>query len=143
MQPFRVEPNMPAQAYDTYGIVMPKTTHTRVATCEEVECAAHINGWLTKLDVGTEQGVQRAKYIIDHSGRHWTAEQAGGLVTFTFPAGQQCFAEHRVPLDRPPLYTVKRGDWRTGAPAHPVSTEEWLNRFGDNQANLAKIHEKG
>jgi hypothetical protein len=38
---------------------------------------------------------------------------------------------------------VKRGDWRTSAPAHPVSTEEWLNRFGDNQANLAKIHEKG
>ncbi len=143
MQPFRIEPNLPARAYDTYGIVMPKQTHTRVATCAEVECSAHVHGWLTKVDVGTEIGQQRARYIIDHSGRHWTAEQNGGLVTFTFPPGQTCFAEHRVPRDEAPLYTIKHGDWRTYARPASVGTEEWLNKFGENQDVLAKLHNRG
>jgi hypothetical protein len=143
MQPFRIEPNQPASAYDTYGIVMPKETHTRVASCHEVDCEAYARGWMTKVDVGTEIGVKRARYIIDHSGRTWTAEQAGGLVTFTFPPGQECFAEHRVALERDPLYTIKRGDWRTYGSGSPVSTEEWLNRFGENQATLKQLHDRG
>lgn len=163
MQPFRIEPNGRPSDYDTYGIVTPKSTHTRVGTCEEVDtrctsrtvdeqgnvlwscpemhCGPHAHGWLTKVDVGTEPGQQRARYIIDHSGRRWTAEQNGGLVTFTFPAGQQCFAEHRVSLERDPLYTIRSGDWRSLGRPTAVSTEEWLNRFGENQANLAKIHQ--
>lgn len=130
---------LPARAYDTYGIVMPKGTHTRVATCQEVECGAHAYGWMTKLDVGTEIGVKRARYIIDHSGRHWTAEQNGGLVTFTFPPGQQCFAEHRVALEKEPLYTLKHGSMRPDV----ISGQEWLDRFGTNQQALAYIQEQG
>lgn len=143
MQPFRIEPNGRPSDYDTYGIVQPRSTHTRVGTCEEVECGANAYGWITKVDVGTPIGQQRARYIIDHSGRHWTSEQDGGLVTFTFPPGQQCFAEHRVSLEREPLFTIKHGDYRTSARPSAVSTEEWLNRFGENQATLAKIVEAG
>jgi hypothetical protein len=65
------------------------------------------------------------------------------LVTFTFPPGQECFAEHRVSLERDPLYTIKRGDWRTYGAGSPVSTEEWLNRFGENQATLKQLHDRG
>ena len=143
MQPFRIEPNLPARAYDTYGIVQPKRTHTRPATCQEVECGAYAYGWMTKVDVGTEIGQKRARYIIDHSGRRWTAEQNGGLVTFTFPAGQRCFAEHRVSLEREALFTVRSGDWRVSTRSTAVSAEEWINRFGENQATLAKIHQEG
>lgn len=138
MQPFRVEPNGNPREYTTYGIVMPKSSHTRSATCRETDCKAYARGWMTKVDVGTEIGQQRARYIIDHSGRKWTAKQEGGLVTFTFPPGQQCFAEHRVSLERDPLYTIAPGDWRaTGRPT-VVGTEEWINRFGENQNVLAK-----
>jgi hypothetical protein len=136
-----IEPNMPSHLYDTYGLISPKTTHTRVATCAEVDCEAMANGWVTKVDVGTEQGQARARYIVDHSGRAWTAEQDGGLVTFTFAAGQTCFAEHRVTLERDPFFTVKRGDYRTRGLPHVVGAQEWVDRFGTNQEHLKKTIE--
>lgn len=131
--------------YDTYGLISPKQTHTRVATCAEVECEAHIHGWVTKVDVGTEIGVQRARYIIDHSGRTWTSKQEGGLVTFTFPASQECFREHRVTLNREPIYTVMHGDHRQtrDGVASPVGSDEWVDRFANNQINLEELFKRG
>lgn len=136
-----IEPNLPASMYTTYGIIAPKKTHTRPATCEEVECDAMKFGWLTKIDVGTEIGVKRARYIIDHSGRHWTAKQDGGLVTFTFPPGQKCFAEHRVTLERDPIFTMKSGDFRSHNRAESVGVEQWIDRFASNQERLKHIIE--
>jgi hypothetical protein len=136
-----IEPNMPSHLYDTYGLVSPKSTHTRVGTCAEVDCAAMANGWTTKVDVGTEIGQERARYIVDHSGRAWTMEQVGGLVTFTFAPGQECFAEHRVPLERDPFYTIKRGDHRLPGRPNVVDPQEWINRFGTNQEHLKKTIE--
>ena len=155
-----IEPNGPTQAYDTYGVVAPKRTHTRAAMCEEMagqcvnyahpenpchemHCGAWAHGWQTLCDVSTEIGQRRARYIIDHSGRHWTAKQDGGMVTFTFPPGQQCFAEHRVALDREPLFTLKRGDWRTYARPRVVDGSEWLDRFANNQIKLKETHDRG
>ena len=136
----RITPLGQSREYDTYGIIMPVETHTRPATCAEVECGAQLRGWKTMVDVGTEIGQKRARYIIDHSGRHWTAEQDGFLVTFSFPPGQTCFAEHRVSLEREELYTISRGDWRSNSSGQPVGVQEWLNRFGENQETLAKVH---
>lgn len=138
-----IEPNGPSRLYDTYGVIAPKATHTRPATCEEIECGAHIHGWQTKIDVGTEIGQKRARYIIDHSGRRWTAEQNGGLVTFTFPPGQKCFGEHRVAIGREPFFTIKRGDYRTYARPRVVEGSEWIDRFANNQINLKQSHDRG
>lgn len=137
-----IEPNLPSNLYTTFGIIAPKRTHTRPATCAEVECEAMKFGWMTKVDVGTDIGVQRARYIIDHSERHWTSQQNGGLVTFTFPPGQKCFAEHRVTLERDPIFTMKKGHIGDAyARAEPVSTDQWMDRFGSNQERLKSIIE--
>lgn len=146
-----IEPNMPLRAYDTYGVTSP---HTRVAKCSEVSapctacpewhCGAHAHGWQTMCDVGTEIGQKRARYIIDHSGRHWTAVQDGGLVTFSFAPGQECFAEHRVALEQEPLFTLKRGHINDRhARPRVVDGPEWLERFALNQIKLKESHDRG
>lgn len=148
-----IEPNGPSRAYDTYGVIAPKATHTRKALCAEVNqpcascpewhCGATMHGWQTMCDVATEIGQRRARYIIDHSERRWTAEQDGGLVTFTFPPGQQCFADHRIALDREPLFTLKRGDYRTHVRPAIIDGSEWIDRFANNQIKLKETHDRG
>jgi hypothetical protein len=112
--PFRLEPRMPAHAYTTYELIRPRSTHYRPATCAEVSCAAYANGWRTTLDVSTPMGARQANYIRLQSGRRFTVREfpPSGAVEFTFPAGQQCFAAHRLPLEREPLYVVRGGDHR-------------------------------
>jgi hypothetical protein len=109
----RVDPSGPSAAYRTYGAVVPRQTHTRAATCAEVECDAMAHGWITTVDVATPLGQRQANYIRLKSGRHFTATAMHNLVSFTFPAGQTCFAEHRVPLERPPVLYTRPGDWRS------------------------------
>ena len=146
-EPFRIEPKMPAHAYKTYAISSPITSHTRPARCEEVNCPNYINGWRTVVATQTDLGVQQAKYIEDQSGRHYTKEMAPLFQTiYTFPAGQQCFAQHRVPLHREPLYVVRDGDHRgnpTGVRRVHAKPEHWVEDFASHQAELSNEIEKG
>lgn len=163
---FQLTPLLRLDRYDTYGIVQPKKTHFRPAKCAEVtrrctailkgskdkntevfcgepHCGPFTHGWQTLIDVSTSIGRQRAKYIIDHSGRHWTAKQAGTAVTFTFAEGQQCFEEHQIPLERPALFTFKQQHSQTTARPRIIDGTEWLDRFGENQINLKEQIERG
>jgi hypothetical protein len=140
----RVAPAMPANAYQTYQAVRPRSTHSRPASCGEVDCKAYLNGWKTVVDVSTSIGRARASYVRLKSGRHFTASQNGTLVTFTFPAGQKCFAEHRVNVDRPTIYLRRGGDWRATT-IEPVILDErdWVDDFANHQATLADAIERG
>lgn len=145
--PFRLEPGAGAQHYKTYSILQPKSTHTRVVRCEDVECAAYQHGWKTTLDVSTSLGTQQAQFITRRSGRKYTLEQTGSQLTFTFPQGQQCFSEHRVKVDRPALYVVRGGDHR-GNPAgiRPVqhtSPDNWVDDFANHQQRVADARKRG
>lgn len=161
-----IAPQMESHRYDTYGVVMPKATHTKVIKCEAVttqcsyvrqdesgaiqarcpffHCTAWAHGWITTVDVSTALGQQQARYIIDHCGRHWTSRQNGHMVSFHFPENQQCFAEHRVPLEREPLFTFKNvHQYAPGERAMVINGFEWLERFGENQLKLKEIQDKG
>src|SRR6476620_8795741 len=96
--PFRLPPAMGPEAYKTYEIRSPLATHYRDATCAEVDCEASAYGWRTTVDVGTELGRKQANYIRLLSARSFTVVENGTLVSFTFPAGQACFVEHKVPV---------------------------------------------
>lgn len=93
-------------------------------TCENANCEAHRKGWVSVLDVTTEDGAWQATFIKERSGRkfyEWSgtnaleealklqasgditvteplramlAQLAPGLVVFVFPPGQQCFRIH-------------------------------------------------
>lgn len=143
---FRVQPVGPAVAYQTFRIAAPLHSHTRSGTCQEVECEAFRNGWRSVIDTGTALGTEQARYIANRSDRRYSMEQNGTVVTFTFPAGQQCFADHRVPLERPAAFLIRNGDWRgnpTGVPPVRVGSVEWVERFSERLDAIEQRQKRG
>lgn len=170
----RFPPGLPVSAMQTYALASPARTHYRPATCAEVECEAWRVGWATVVDEGTGLGQQQAAYIRatmhdmakpgrPADGQRWYSESreshpmqdgtgspAGaidGLTTFTFPAGQPCFAAaaHQVPLERPCLYLVRGGDWRanTGLIRRHNTAEAWADDLHTTTDRLLELHERG
>lgn len=144
----RIQPALPATDVKTYAIAAPVETHFRPATCGEVDCAAHRSGWKTTVDVGTDLGRGQAHYIRTESGRRFTEESlTGTLVTFYFEAGQRCFAQHQVRLDRPEIFLVRDGDWRgnprgTETRIHATG-EDWVDDFATHQERVADQIRRG
>ncbi len=155
---FRIEPKMPAYAYTTFAIASPISTHFRKGTCDEAGCLAHRHGWKTTVDETSDLGQGQAHYIRASSGRRFVETHTEtGLTEFTFEAGQKCFSEHSVPLDRPEVYGKFAGDHRlhersdlAGRPwdweraryhgqlvVH--SSDSWVNEFGDHQDRIARV----
>jgi hypothetical protein len=148
-QPFRIAPTAPVQAMKTYEVSSPLATHTRPATCAEVECDGIRFGWESLIDERTELGQRQAHYIRKESGRTFSEVKTAGMPTrFTFPAGQRCFASdtHRVSLERPALYIVRGGDWR-GNPAGERMTharpEHWVEDSATHLDMLATRRQRG
>lgn len=101
----------PLQAMQTYSIASPIATHFRKATCEEADCEALKYGFKFEVDEKTDRGQAQAHYFRTAAGRKCTEHRTeNGMTVFLFEAGQQCFQEHQVPLDRPALYVVRGGD---------------------------------
>lgn len=143
---FRLQPQMSPQAYKTYQITAPRATHYRKGTCEEAECQQYRNGWITRIDEVTDLGARQARYIRKQSGRKFTeARSPVGLTTFSFPAGQSCFKEHQVPLERDPLYVVKQGDYRaySGTPMLHKRPDDWVDDFANHQDKIKTAIERG
>lgn len=155
MDPFglnRAAPQLPEHAMKTYALSAPIATHRRSASCDEVRCERKANGWRTLLDVSVPAHAAAANWIRLHSGLHYSVEQNGDAVTFTFPAGQNCFdgagGRHTVPLEREPFYVVREGDWRTSsrrrmATALRLDVEDWLDSFATHQERLANAQHAG
>lgn len=145
----RIPPLGPVQAYKTYQIVSPINTHFRPATCAEVECQAHTHGWKTVVDERTEMGSKQAYYIRKESGRKYREDKdlSQGLTLFVFEAGQRCFAQHTVRLDREEVYFTRAGDWRGNPSPHSLykhtRPEFWLEDFQENLARIRKDSDNG
>ena len=137
----RVQPQGPPQVYKTYEVTKPLSTHFRTGTCEEAGCLAHRHGWQTAVDEATELGQRQAYYIRRLSGRRFTERRTEvGLTAFAFEAGQRCFREHKVSLERPELYVVRGGDWRhLGRPHQHSGPDAWVNDFGAHQDRIARV----
>lgn len=137
----RVEPDLPPRLMKTYGVSAPIPTHWRQASCAEVNCPDYQNGWKTVLDVSIPQQASLADYITHKSGRKFKAQRDGRdtKVVFIFYPEQTCFkaADHRVPLERDPLFVVRDGDYRGyGATKLFKKPEDWVDDFANHQLNL-------
>jgi hypothetical protein len=137
-----------AEHYKTFQIASPISTHTREATCEEVECAQYLRGWAMKIDLGTPLGQKQAYYIKHQSGRKYrVVGQADGLVHLEFAPNQPCFQQHRTKLDRPEIYRVRGGKGRENPLRTPTRThkkpEFWLEEFSEHQSRVNAAREKG
>lgn len=139
-QPFRIQPQLPVQAFQTYQLYSPVATHYRTGTCEEAHCRAYHKGWQTTVNETAELGQKQAHYIRKQSGRKYTETNENGFTTFVFEAGQKCFAQHKVPLEREPHYIVKGGDWRgnpTGMRLKHTRADDWVDDFANHQDRIA------
>lgn len=140
---FRVDPKLPPQHMKTYQIVAPQSTHYRPGTCAEADCRHHREGWVSIIDEGNDLGAKQAYYIRNQSGRHFKEDrnQAPGLTAFIFEAGQTCFQQHQIRLDKPELFLVRGGDWRGNPvgdqPRVHASADDWVDDFGNHQQQLA------
>lgn len=142
-----IEPVGPVNAYQTYAITNPTATHTRPATCAEVECEHYLKGWVTQLDLTTTLGIRQAKYITEKSGRSFTVDgRRPPFCVFTFPAGQRCFRAHRVPLERQPIFRRRDGDTRgnpTGLVVVHRHAEDWRDDMGEHLEKIKELRERG
>lgn len=147
----RITPGLGAQHYKTYRIWRPATPqYWRPATCAQVDCEPHRHGWTTSVDERTELGQRQAWYIRSASARSFSEHRDdAGLTVFTFAAGQSCFRsdEHKVAVEREPLYLVRGGDWRgnpAGIPARAhVRPSEWVEDFAEHQDKIHTVRERG
>lgn len=135
---------VPQQAMQTFAIVKPRATHYRPATCAEVECAPHVNGWSTLLLAGSDDlafvVTQVCAGLVDGHRRHFTQEPApDGMVRLTFPAGQACFgtSQHTVDVERDPVFLVRPGDGRS----NPVSATG--SRYASPERDIALAQRAG
>jgi hypothetical protein len=143
---FRIEPLRDAGHYKTFTMRKPFSTHWRQASCEEVGCVNYLNGWQTIVPAGSDHAdlIRSLRYRY-----HYTERAAdGGLVEFTFPAGQQCFSAsaHRQPVQREPLFLITGGDYRgnpAGVPATELRVEQWIDDFATHQDKIADAVRKG
>lgn len=139
----------PVHTMRTFQIDQPLKTHFRAARCAEVECPAWRSGWRMGYDLGDPERAAAARWIRDKSGRSYTyvitGEPPAQKVTFTFPAGQECFTTHRVPLDREPFYVVRGGDFR-GNPQRLRQRENadtFIDRWASDLDKLSEVRERG
>lgn len=146
----RISPQGPPELYKTYQVLRPISTHTRPATCAEVDCPNFLQGWRSTFDVSTDLGKRQARYVREHSGRRFEVEDVPApgqpLLVLVFPAGQQCFTAHRVALERTPIFRIKGGDWRgnpRGLPTVTRSPSDWMDDFATHQNELAEAIRKG
>lgn len=146
--PNRLNPAMPARAYQTFQILAPKKTHTVEASCEDVECEQYARGWRMKIDLQTDLGQRQAHYIKHLSGRAYkVVSQRDGLVELEFAPNQPCFQQHRKRNELPEKYLVKGGDHRGNPLKTPTRVhkkpEFWVEEFAENQDRIARAIEKG
>ena len=108
-----------------YKASRPLPTHWRKATCQEVDCEQYLLGWQTIVDITTDLGKKQYNYIVNSSGRKGSGNQKGNLVTFTFTPEQNCFKEHKLPLERNPILTVQND--RGSMSMEPTQWKDHLN----------------
>lgn len=111
-------------------------------------CHWHQKGFEISTDTSTDIGIARAQYLTRHAGRRFTRIDIPGstVVVFQFPAGQQCFTEHYLPLEREAFYSTRIGDDRIpGTPGNRRlwTRDDWLDNFANHQNMVAERRKAG
>ena len=128
--------------YNPFGkvfrIFRPLETHWRTARCEEVDCPHYLMGWQTKIDDSAAFGKEQALYVRHKSGRRFLEQRDGTMTTFTFHPEQQCFREHKLPLDQDPYFIV--GQNHRGQAIEP---ERWKEDWNETSYQFSKAKKEG
>jgi hypothetical protein len=136
------------QDYKTYAIRSPLGTHSRRATCAEVNCEAFQNGWtIPKANLS-----DRDIHLIRQSGRQYQEVYGNDYGVgegrfFVFAPGQPCFRfqSHRVSLDRDPFFFVGRGylGLNTHTARQHRKADDWRDDMAQHLDGIRTIRERG
>ncbi len=142
----RIVPGLDPRFFRTFRVSAPLGTHWRPATCDEVDCPNYLNGWRTIVPANSDHA--ELVRSLKNRYRFTEAPQDGGLVAFTFPAGQFCFEarNHRIRLDRLETFIRLGGDWRgnpTGERVVHSGPEPWLDDMQENLEGVRRRAEQG
>jgi hypothetical protein len=138
---FRMPTALPVTAMQTHVIAAPLATHWRTATCEEVQCAAYLNGWKLALTGLDEGDIWQAR----NCGRRYVEVPDDGGPVLVFEPGQPCFktSKHRIRTDRPELFVVRGGDHRGNPLKIPDQRFSGPDAWQDHMAtHLEKIQNR-
>ncbi len=139
----RLQPKLPPHRRVTYAAET-GPGHFTPASCEEVDCSRWRNGFAVLTDQNTELGQRQAHHLRRVAGRTrtWREEIRGsGIVAFVYPPGTDCFADHQRRVERPPLYVVRRGDWRApnlGERRVHRNVDEWVEDMQERTDKLSR-----
>ncbi|KJK44438.1 hypothetical protein UK23_29505 [Lentzea aerocolonigenes] len=141
----RATPQLPAHAMKTYGIQAPLSTHWRVATCQDADCANYRHGWRIHIErIAKRANGELLLRDIKQSGKRFrTVDLGPGQTFWEFEAGQTCFdgdaGRHRVRIGRPELFIVRGGDWRgnpRGEQRTHQSMADWIDDMSEHRDKL-------
>jgi hypothetical protein len=142
-EPFRLPPQGPVQAYQTFS-VRSRPDRELKSACERANCAAWRHGWESVIDESTSLGQQQAAYIRHIAGRTFKEQKtATGLTVFRFESGQRCFADHQT---RPELYVVRDGDHRgnpTGRKRIHTRAADWVEHMQEEFGRFDEDRRRG
>jgi hypothetical protein len=139
----------PEGAFVSFGMRAPLRTHFIELPCAVAQCYRYVHGWTTILDPGREEHLIFIQHIVSgRSERRYTRGEntPEGYMQFHFTPGQPCFQNSHFERDweRPELYVVRQGDYRTPhnqRDPKAMSPDNWLEAFAKNQNALVKAHE--
>jgi hypothetical protein len=137
------------ESYKSYSMRAPFRTHWRPATCEEYECEAFRNGFVTTVDLNTDLGQKQYNYLSHDKSRSYHMQRVSmTLVKFVYGPGNRCFNSqgHRVPVGRPPRLLVVGGDWRgnpRGDRRVHSNVDDWVDDARNHQDKIARIIQRG
>lgn len=126
-----------SRTHKAYSLAAPLRTHYRKATCQEVECKHHREGWtydVAQLDMEMIRAIRV-------SGRRWNERELNGHTYWVFPPGQQCFKTHQVRIDREPFYYVTPNATGLIVPAarQHKNGDDWTDDFANHQDKIKGV----
>lgn len=139
-----MRPELPASAFQSFAIKRPRTPgYWRTATCEEAGCVAWRDGWETRIDLATELGQTQAAYIVKRSKRSFYQDREGDVIVFVFTPGQRCFREHKVPIERDPLFIVRPDNARPDRTRRHTRGADWVENMQEEFGKIAEDRKRG
>jgi hypothetical protein len=112
-----------------YQITWTQDAHFINASCKEVDCPHFLNGWITRVVIGSPQ-----EYYIkqDKSRKAIGIKVDDATVEYHYSKGQKCFRTHRVKLEKAPFFTVNQAGRETGRLIrNNIDFDEWTDRFNE------------
>lgn len=120
-----------------YVLKRPLGTHWKAISCREAGCSHYEHGWETIL---SPRQLREIDYIRNRCGRHFTEKMEDGVITFSFPPGQKCFRQHRIPYTEMPAISLISN--RQGQ-LNKVEWNRFTDDFNENSYRINKLRKEG